>query len=227
MEANEEVQLTDKEKFDRFVAIMVKNGFRVVSPREKYEHRAVERLTPPKHRRPRPGQILLEYEHKPTGMKTLVWSTFAPSIGKLIEQGDAMGWVIITSPKADKSMDEEDYFHPVKRVGAYWNTLLNMAIAAKQRVEHRPQCKQCSEFMDIARKHGVLKARFWRCATHRKEREGWDHGVSAHRLVIPLARRKMRKAYRDKRKKEGKPLHTAMLSRIPWSQGVQPQGLED
>lgn len=211
MEKAEEAVLTESQKFQEFVDRLVKNGFRLVHPREKKEYQKAINLTPPEGRPKRPGQIFLIYTHI-TGMRVIVWPTFSPSIQDIIPKGEAMGWVLII----DKHSKDPDYFNPVKRVGLYWNDLKDSAIACQQRVENRPRCKKCGEFMNIARRRGVLKARFWRCKEHLSERESWDHGLSPEKLEAVKVKRKSRAKYRDSRKKEGKSVHTAMLTRKKW-----------
>lgn len=208
-----EVVLTEKEKFDAFLQVMIRNGFRLVSRREKTEYQKAVELTPPEGRPKRPGQVSLIYTHI-TGMKVVVWPTFAPSIQDIIPKGDASGWVLII----DKNSKEPEYFNQIRRTGFYWNALKDSAIACKERVEHRPRCKQegCGKFMNIARRHDVMKARFWRCDEHPKQRENWDHGVSPKKLVAVKAKRKSRAMYRALRRKADKPLHVAMLSRKKW-----------
>ncbi len=204
------VVLTEAEKFAAFLKPMIDNGFRLVPRREKTEYQKAIDLTPPEGRPKRPGQLPLIYTHI-TGMKVIVWPTFAPSIQDIIPVGEAMGWVLIISEAG-----KVEYFNPVKRVGIYWNSLKDSAIACKQRVEHRPRCKECKKFMNIARRHNVLKARFWRCEEHPKEREGWDHGVSPKKLAVLKIRRKAKALYRAKRRKAGKSTDRAMLIRKKW-----------
>lgn len=210
MEKAEEA-LTEKQKFDRFVEVLEKKGFRLIHQREKKEYQKAIDLTPPEGRPKRPGQIFLMYVGL-TGMRVIVWPTFSPSIQDIIPKGEAMGWVLVI----DKNSKSPEYFNPVKRVGLYWNNLKNSAIACQQRVENRPRCKQCGKFMNIARRRGVLKARFWRCKEHLSERESWDYGLSPEKLEIVKAKRKPRAKYRDYREKEGKSVHTAMLKRKKW-----------
>lgn len=205
------VVLTEAVKFEAFLKVMIKNGFRLVSRREKTEYQKAIALTPPEGRPKRPGQVPLIYTHI-TGMKVIIWPTFAPSIQDIIPKGDASGWVIII----DKNSKDPEYFNQIKRTGLYWNALKDSAIACKERVEHRPRCTKCGEYMNIARRHGVLKARFWRCGEHLKERESWDHGVSPKKLVAVKIKRKSRAMYRELRRKAGQPLHVAMLSRKKW-----------
>lgn len=207
-----EVVLTEKERFDAFLQVMIRNGFRLIPQTEKKEHHKALGLIPPEGRKPRAGQSALIYSHI-TRMQVFVWTTFLPSTGELIPKGDAMAWVLIIN-----EVGGVEYFNPIKRIGLYWNSLKDSAIACKERVEYRPRCKreQCGKFMDIARRSDAVKARFWRCKDHPDESERWDHGVSPKKVDILKTKRKSRAMYKALRRKAGKSVNQAMLTRKKW-----------
>ena len=138
MKTTEEV-LTERQKFDRFVKILVENGFRLIPQREKKDYHKALGLIPPEGRKPHGGQAALTYTHI-TRMQTFVWTTFLPDTEELIDKGGAMGWVLIID-----EFGEVQYFNPIKRIGLYWNNLKDSAIACKQRVQNRPRCKECGK----------------------------------------------------------------------------------
>lgn len=110
---------------------------------------------------------------------------------------------------------------PIHRTKNFVKTFLRRAWIARWRVLNRPRCERCGEFMHIAYGQG-LGARYWRCDNlsghdNRKYvRLDWDSGLPKRAKGYVMLWRRQRRAYRKKRRKEGKPVNVARLIRRRW-----------
>lgn len=164
--------------------------------------------------RPRLGRETGFIFHSNNGLTVRVWTTWL-SAENTIRDVDA-GWVLIAD--GDKAV----YFsHPIHRTKNFFLNLFRQAWIARFRVINRPLCPQCNRPMMIV--HGIgLKSRYWRCNvtsvfTHRKPQTlDWDFNLPpiAKKIVEELRKKRQRELMA--RKKEGKPIRRAILSRRPW-----------
>ncbi len=163
--------------------------------------------------RPRPGREA-GFVFTANGLTAKVWTTWLEREGMAREIDEA--WVLIT--ENDRAL----YFsRPIHRTKGFVRNLLAQAWLVRQRVLHRPLCPQCQQFMEIVKGSG-LKSRYWICRRSHKhpgrvvEYLGWDEPLPSEDQQAARALRRKRQSYEGKRKKEGKPLHSALLKRRPW-----------
>ncbi|MEK7558488.1 MAG: hypothetical protein AAB507_01525, partial [Patescibacteria group bacterium] len=159
--------LPDAETFVRFKKVLLKRGFREISPVEFRKDFQRLGLKAPS---PREGREV-GFRFWSNGLEVVVWTTFLAGEGRAREE-DA-GWVLI------KDGDKPLYFsHSLRRTKNFLRNLLWHAGIAKWRAEHRPLCPMCQKRMRIAHGKGI-KSRFWACinpAFHAKAVFlPWDH----------------------------------------------------
>lgn len=153
---------------------------------------------------------------KPNDLEVFIWTTYL-SWKKESRDIDA-GWILITQAGRAR------YFaHPLMRTKNFLITLIRLAWIARWRVINRPTCPQCPDqrYMKIA--YGwAIKSRYWRCdykSQHHPYKPvflPWDYGMPPKALAFLKKKRKIRRKYRDSRKKAGKPNNVAMLNRRKW-----------
>lgn len=149
---------------------------------------------------------------KPNDLKVFVWTTYL-SWKNESRDSDA-GWILITQA------GQARYFaHPLMRTKNFLITLIRLAWIARWRVINRPVCPQCQRFMKIA--YGwAIKSRYWRCdyrISHHPYKPvflPWDIGMPPKAFAFLKKRRKVRRKYREGRKRAGKPNNVAMLYRL-------------
>ena len=198
--------LPDAEKFSLFTWWMTsKLDFRKIEPVEFKSDMVRLGLKAPRHREGRE----VGFSYWANGLIVNVWTTFLSREGKARDE-DA-GWVLI------KEGDEVRYFAgPFRRTSGFLRRLYRYAEICRKRVLHRPLCPVCKNFMAI--EYGrEIGARYWSCfqkTFHPKPQfVSWDYGLSEEDRDYLKAYRRARSLYRNERKKEGKPLHVARLTR--------------
>ncbi|MCX6794858.1 MAG: hypothetical protein NTY31_02650 [Candidatus Falkowbacteria bacterium] len=149
---------------------------------------------------------------KPNDLKVFAWTTYLSQEQK--SRATASGWILITQA------GQARYFaHPLMRTKNFLITLVRLAWIARWRVINRPTCRECQRYMKIA--YGwAIKSRYWRCdyrSNHHSYKsifEDWDIGMPPKAFAFVKKRRKVRRKYREGRKRAGKPNNVAMLNRL-------------
>jgi hypothetical protein len=192
-----------------------KQGFRRISKREVGKQFRHLSLRPPRARR-RSGREV-GYVFDSNGLRVWVWTTWLADEGHARESDSA--WVLI-------SCDDEAVYYdtPTHRTKNFVKTLINRAWIAKWRVESRPNCDKCGRFMKVTNHRGRPKSRFWVCENTHEHSDGkrvwrsWDLDGEMPLKAQSFVDKHRRKAskYRERRRKEGKPVNVAMSKRHPW-----------
>ena len=163
--------------------------------------------------RRKPGREI-GYRFFSNGLEAIVWTTFL--VGQNKPREEDLGWALIR--EGDKVL----YFsHPIRRTKGFIRKLLSYAWLVRHRVEHRPLCPECKDYMKVARGKG-LKSRYWICMKKSKHKDGkpvfldWDWELGPRAIKFLKKERKARRKYHQQRKKEGKSTDQAMLKRKKW-----------
>ena len=200
--------LPDAKSFALFERSLLRRGFRRLSSVEIGRDFNRLRLEAP---RPRKGREA-GFSFTANGLEVLVWTTFLTYEGQARDE-DA-GWVLI------KDGDDVRYFsHPLHRTRNFLKNLLFTPCIAKWRVEHRPNCPQCSARMHIVRGRGI-KSRYWQCnkrdAHRRPEFLSWDYGLPEEALEFLRPMRKRRTKRQKELRKQGKKFGAVIQLRLRW-----------
>lgn len=203
--------LPDAETFVRFKKVLLKRGFREISPVEFRKDFQRLGLKAPS---PREGREV-GFRFWSNGLEVVVWTTFLAGEGRAREE-DA-GWVLI------KDGDKPLYFsHSLRRTKNFLRNLLWHAGIAKWRAEHRPLCPMCQKRMRIAHGKGI-KSRFWACinpAFHAKAVFlPWDHELPEWALSFLKPFRRSRARSYALARAQGKRPGTVIRNRKGWKVG--------
>ncbi len=163
------------------------------------------------------------FEFFSNGLRVKVWTTFVEPMSEA--RSSDLGWVLIT-----KGDDAQYFAHPMRRTKNFFVNLLSYAKACKERIENRPTCndQRCRRLFII--KIGKGGGRYWSCDNRelhgeKLPKEDWDAGLSDQSQIFVKQERKEKERYRTKRRKEGKSIGMAKITRKKWKVGM-PQNKE-
>jgi hypothetical protein len=198
------------EQLENFIRDLEKIGFEQISDAEFKERLARLKGESP---RPRFGREL-GFKYSANGLAVVVWTTWLPEL-RMFRKKDS-GWVLI------EENDAAVYFsRPLRRTNNFLKNLYDEALIARERINCRPRCSECGAYMKIVPGRG-LKSRYWRCRRLLNHQGGSAHslplnyGLSENMMRLVGRREKKQRRYLRDLKKEGKPIHLAMLQRKPW-----------
>lgn len=206
--------LPDEKSFTNFKEKILVLGFRELTNEEFM--RAIRRsgFRPPSSSVGRTTAFVYSADRldKPNDLEVFVWTTYLSQEQK--SRATASGWILITQAGRAR------YFaHPLMRTKNFLITLIRLAWIARWRVINRPTCRECQRYMKIA--YGwAIKSRYWRCDYKSQHHpyepvfEDWDIGMPPKAFAFLKKRRKIRRKYREGRRKAGKPNNVAMLDRL-------------
>jgi hypothetical protein len=221
--------LPNAEDFAWFESAMKRSGFIPIT-REKFLedwHRL--NLKAP---RPQPGQeagfIFIPPNGKNAGgeqsndLYVCIWTSWLRREEEARKSDPA--WVLI----ARRNSDEKPFYfsHPTLRTKNFFRTLAQRAWITAWRVQHRPHCPACNALMEIAKKRGELKQRYWRCNLLDRHADGkphwyrWDIGLPPRAQTLVSTWRAKRIPHVERCIAAGKNPHQAMLDRKPWKSKI-------
>jgi hypothetical protein len=120
-----------------------------------------------------------------------------------------VGWIVIVHEESGW------YFRETIRREKFFSNLLEYAMIAKWRIEHRWPCSSCGKLMSIINKpDGGM---FWRCehckALGRKSTLPWDYKLPEKMRAYLERKRGERERHRLPRKAAGLPIHVRKNAR--------------
>ncbi len=146
------------------------------------------------------------YEFWWKGLTVHVWTSWIEDDGAVRDED--YGWILITNK------GKAVYFaKPFMRTENFVPRLLRYAEIIQKKVQNRPLCPKCKEFMDIH--SGIGSPTYWFCPHPGKwETMDWDICLTDEEKDFLKIRRKQTKKYNEKRKESGRPKRgTALRSR--------------
>lgn len=202
--------LPDQEAFAVFRHRLLARGFKELTKEEiKTMFRKIN-LEPPSFREgPETGLTFTA-----NGLEVFVWTSYLANEKK--SRDFDQGWILII----DKGRIRYSSY-PMMRTKFFLLKMARRAWIAKRRATHRPVCPKCGRFMRIAYGRG-MKSRYWRCDyksehdTHAPEFKDWDICLPPKAKAFVKKERKIRRRYRNKRTKLGKPNFVAIKRRRKW-----------
>lgn len=197
-------------EFESFKRKLLTRGFRPISGHEFGKQFGRLGLKAPRPRYGRESGFIF-YANE---LCVVVWTTWLAKEG--VARDADSGWALITD--RDKAL----YFaRPLMRTKNFLRSLLWEAYLAAWRVEHRPLCPECKQYMNIVRGKGI-KSRYWRCGRRSlheggaQHRLSWDHGLPEKALEYVRKKRRAQARYLKKVREEEKQPFAALLRRKPW-----------
>ena len=159
------------------------------------------------------------YEYSSNNYTVKLHTTYLENERKWRDNSTDAGWVLIAEG------DEAKYFaRPFKRTKGFVLRFLLYARVTKWKIDNRPLCKECKDFMNIKRKRGSRQY-YWGCFNNKRHSSGnaeflsWDEGLSKEATEILEIRRLYAEKYNAKNKKNGKIPTPAAVKRKKWPIG--------
>ena len=193
--------------FDQFMVIMLMLGFKLMKPK--------------------PGRQE-GFEYFKNGLRVIVWTTFVTNEGRTREEGSGK---VITLES-----NRVVYMGTFKnRTKFFFENLFIYALAAKERVDHRPYSK-CHKLMNIyqgekkqkkdAEEEKSISKRtcFWVCPVKSHRHKGgcptksWSLGLSDEVLSVMVKKWDRASKYYDQLRAKGKKVNVFLTIRKSWEE---------
>lgn len=223
---------TEKEKFvlthDDFLFLektLLDMGY--LEETTTYSKRLFERLNliPPRSITGREATYIYKSREQGNNYTVIIHTTYLKASKKWRDTSTDAAWCLIAEG------DNAKYFaRPFLRTKGFVLKFLRYAWVTKWKVDHRPLCPQCQDFMDIAKKIEP-RGYYWICRNNVRHDENkpvfspWDFGLPLKASKFVSIRRDYTKRYNDKNKKEGKTPTSARKIRKPW-ESKKPENLK-
>lgn len=153
------------------------------------------------------------------GYKVIVWTSYLEEEEEWREVGTDICWVLISEG------DRAKYFaKPLARIDGVIMKLLRYAWVSKWKVDNRPHCDECDDYMHIHRKKNTRQY-FWICKKddhhedHKPRFKSWDFKLPPKAKEFVTIRRDLTKKYKEFNEKNGITPTPAAVKRKKWPIG--------
>ena len=183
-----------------------------------YSKRLFDRLNlvPPRTITGRESTYIYKSREQGNNYRVIIHTTYLKASNKWRDTSNDAAWCLIAEG------DQAKYFaRPFLRTKGLVLKLIRYAWVTKWKVDHRPLCPQCQDFMDIV-KRVEPRGYYWICRNNVRHDENkpvfspWDFGLPFKASKFVDIRREYTKKYNDKNKKEGKTPTPARKIRKSW-----------
>jgi len=183
-----------------------------------YSKRLFERLNliPPRAITGKEATYIYKSREQGNNYTVIIHTTYLKASKKWRDKDTDAGWCLIAEG------DQAKYFaKPFLRTKGFILKFLRYAWVTKWKVDHRPLCPQCQDFMHIVKKVEP-RGYYWICRNNVRHNEDkpvfspWDFGLPLKASKFVSIRRDYAKRFHAKNKKEGKVVTPARKIRKIW-----------